>query len=73
LPINISDLSSEPPLAEIVIVGRRRLVIGEIENADIDGGHDDMRLLAGRKTRELYRYADRGIGPQRCRQRHVER
>ena len=41
----------EPALAEIVVVGRRRLVVGQVEDADIDGGDDDARLLAGAQAR----------------------
>ena len=53
LAVEIADFGGELALAEIVVVGRRRLVIGEIENADIDGGDDDARLLAGGEPGEL--------------------
>ena len=42
-------------LAEIVVVRRRRLVVGQIENADIDRGNDDLGVLAGVKPAELDR------------------
>ena len=51
LAVEIADLGGEPALAEIVVVGRRRLVVGEVEDADIDRGDDDARLLARRRAR----------------------
>ena len=47
LPVDVADFGGEPPLAEIIFVGRRRLVVGQVEDADVDGGDDDARLLAG--------------------------
>ena len=49
--VEVADLRRQRMLAEIIIVGRWRLVVGEIEDADIDGGNDDARLLAGGKSR----------------------
>ena len=62
LAVKVAHLGGELALAEIIFVGRRRLVAGEIENADIDGGDDDARLLAGRQVGELYRHAKRRFG-----------
>ena len=73
LPVEIADFGGELALTEIVFVWRRRLVIGEIEDADIDGGDDDVRLLAGRKPCELDRHVERIVGPHGGRQLHVER
>ena len=53
LAVEIAELGGEPALAEIVVVRRRRLVVGEIEDADVDGGDDDARLLAGGKPADL--------------------
>ena len=38
LAVEIADFRRERALAEIVVVRRRRLVVGEIEDADIDRG-----------------------------------
>ena len=46
LAVEIADFGGEPALAEIIVVGRRRLVIGEIEDADIDRGDHDAGLFA---------------------------
>ena len=55
LAVEIADLRAHLALAEIVIVGRRRLVIGEVENADIDGGDHHLGVLAGVEAAELDR------------------
>ena len=68
LAVEIADLGGEPALAEIVVVGRRRLVVGEIEDADIDRGDDDPRLLAGGEPADLDRDAQRAVRPQQRRQ-----
>ena len=47
LPIEVADFRRHAALAEIVVVRRRRLVVGQIENADIDGGNDDLGVFAG--------------------------
>ncbi len=47
LPIEVADFRRHAALAEIVIVRRRRLVVGEVENTDIDRGDDDFCILAG--------------------------
>ena len=57
LAVEIAEFSGKAPLAEIVVVRRRRLVVGEIEDADVDGGNDDARLLAGGKPADLDRDA----------------
>ena len=51
LAVEIADIGGEPALAEIVIVGRGRLVVGQIEDADIDRGDDEARLFAGEARR----------------------
>ena len=51
LAVEVADLGGEPALAEIVVVGRRRLVVGQVEDADVDRGDDDARLLAGARAR----------------------
>ena len=73
LPIEIADFCGELALTEIILVGRRRLVICEIEDADIDRGDDHMRLLAGSKPCKLDRYIKRIVGPHGGRQLHIER
>ena len=65
LAVKVADLGSETALPEIVIVGRRRFVVGEIENADVDGRHNDARLLAGNKSGELDRHRQRRTWPHR--------
>ena len=51
LAVEVADFGGEPALAEIIVVRRRRLVVGEVENADIDRGDHDARLLAGGRAR----------------------
>ena len=63
LAVEIADFGGEPALAEIIVVRRRRLVVGEIEDADIDRGDDDARLLAGAKPVDLDRHAQRRVRP----------
>ena len=53
LAVKIADIGRQRALAEIIVGRRRRLVIGEIEDADIDGGNRDPRLLAGGKAGDL--------------------
>src|SRR5262249_5802805 len=36
LTVEVADLGGEPALAEVIVVGRRRLVAGQIEDADVD-------------------------------------
>ena len=73
LAVEIAELGSKAPLAEIVVVRRRRLVVGEIEDADVDGGDDDARLLAGGKPADLDRNAQGAAGPRELRRLHVHR
>jgi hypothetical protein len=47
LTVEVADLGGEPALSEVIVVGRRRLVAGQVENADVDRGDDDARLIAG--------------------------
>ena len=62
--VEIADLGGKRFLTEIVVVGRRRLVVGQIENADIDGGDHDARLFAGGEPGDLDRNVERRVRPQ---------
>ena len=73
LAIEVAEFGREPALAEIVVVGRRRLVVGQIEDADIDGGDYDARLLAGGKAVDLDRNAHCAVGTQQRRQSEIDR
>src|SRR5262249_46795844 len=73
LAVQVADLGRELALAELVIVRRRRLVAGEVENADVDGGNHDARLLAGAQAIHLNGYAQRAARPQQIRKLQVER
>ena len=61
LPVEVADFRGQAALAEIIVVRRRRLVIGQIENADIDRGNDDLGVLAGIEPAELDRNLQRGV------------
>ena len=61
LPVEVADFRRQAALAEIIIVRRRRLVVGQIENADIDGGNDDLGVLAGIEAAELDRNLQRRV------------
>ncbi len=71
LPIEIADFRRHASLAEIVIVRRRRLVVGQIENSDIDGGNDDLRILAGIEAVKFDRELQRGARTHQRRRRQV--
>ena len=73
LPVEVADIGGEPALTEIIVVRRWRLVIGQVENADIDRGNDDPCFLAGGEAADLHRDAQRAVGPQQVRQGHFER
>src|SRR5262249_38924797 len=73
LTVEVADLGGEPALAEVIVVGRRRLVAGQIEDADVDRGDDDARLFAGVESIDFDGDAQRAIGTQQRRQAHVER
>ena len=73
LAVEVADFGGEPTLAEIIVVGRRRLVAGQVEDADIDRGNDDTRLLARVEAPDLQRDAQRAVGPHQRRQAHLER
>ena len=55
LAVKIADVGGEPALTEIIVVGRRRLVVGQVEDADVDRGDDDPRILAGSETANFHR------------------
>ena len=57
LAVEIADLGRELALAEIIVVRRRRLVVGQVENADIDRGDDDAGLIGRAETVDLDRHA----------------
>ena len=75
LPIEVADFGGQAALAEIVVIRRRRLVVGQIENADIDRGNDDLGVLAGIEPAEFDRDLQRRAGPhqRRRRQRDLQR
>ena len=73
LAVEVANVGGEPALPEIEVVGRRRLVVGEIEDADVDRGDHDAGLLAGGEPVDLDRDAQRVVGPHQRRQLHVER
>ena len=49
--VEVADLGTHLALAEEVIARLRHLVIGEVQNADIDGRDRDIGLLAGLRAR----------------------
>src|SRR5690606_11155086 len=53
LAVAVADLGGETALAQIIVVWRRRLVVGEVEDADVDGGDDQPRLLARGEAADL--------------------
>ena len=73
LPVEVADLRHQPALAEIVIVRRRRLVVGQVEDADIDRGDDDLGVFAGAEPAELDGQFERGRGPHEVRRRQRRR
>jgi hypothetical protein len=72
LAVEVADLGRERLLAEIVIVRRRRLVVGQIEDADIDGGDDDACLLAGGEAPNLDRYVQARVRSDQCRRLEID-
>src|SRR6185295_757149 len=64
LPVKVADVGSEPTLTEVIVVRRWRLVIRQVENADIDRGNDDPCVLAGGEAADLHRDTQRAVGPQ---------
>ena len=75
LPVEVADLGRQAALAEIVVIGRGRLVVGQVENADVDGSDDDLGILAGIEPAEFDRDLQRGAGPHQGwrRQRDLQR
>ena len=73
LVVEIADVGRQPALTEEVIVRRRRLVVGEIEDADVDRGDDDARLFARGKAVKFDGHAQRGVRPDQRRHFHFER
>ncbi|MNI05793.1 hypothetical protein D3C73_587560 [compost metagenome] len=57
--IDIADFQPQTALAEIPVVGRGRLVTGEIENANIDGRNRHIGILIGPCPRYLQRDIER--------------
>ena len=72
LAVEVAHFGGEAALAEIEIVRRRRLVVGEIEDADIDGGDDDLGVLAGIETADLHRNLQRAAGTHQRRRRKID-
>src|SRR5262249_20272517 len=62
LTVEVANVGGEPTLAEVVVVGRRRPVAGQVQDADIDRGDDDARLLARVEPPDFDRDAQRAIG-----------
>ena len=73
MPVEVAHFRREAALAEVILVWRRRLVIGEVENADIDGGDNNARCLAGFQPADLDRDRERTVRLDLRRQFHVER
>ena len=72
LPVEVADFRGHAALAEIVVVRRRRLVVGQIENADIDRGDDDLGVFAGIEAAELDRQLQRGVRTHQRRRRQTD-
>ena len=49
--VEVADLGAEPALAEEPAFGLGRLEARQVEDADVDGGNRDARLLAGGQAR----------------------
>ena len=73
LSVEVADLRGQAALAEIVIVRRRRLVVGQVEDADVDGGNDDLGVFAGIEPAELDRNLQRAARAHQRRRREVDR
>ena len=71
LPVKVADLGGEPALAEIIAVGRRRLVVGEVEDADVDGGHHHAHVIAGLEAGHPNRHVEGRLRAQHRRQIHA--
>ena len=72
LTVKVAQLGRQPPLAEIMVIRRRGLVVGQIENAEIDGGDDDARLLACGKPVHFDRNAQRAVRTLQLRQLQID-
>jgi hypothetical protein len=72
LAVEVAHVGAEPALAEIVIVGRGRLVVRQVENADIDGGNDEAGLFAG-EALDPDRHPQGRAGPRQRGQIEIDR
>src|SRR5262249_36912163 len=70
LAVKVSDLGRQLALPEEVILGRGRVVIGEVEDADIHRRRHDPRYIARGESGNLDRHAERGLRPDAVRQIH---
>ena len=59
-------------MPKVIVIRRRRLVVREVENADIDRRNDNARLLARGQAGKLDRHAKRRVRPHRRGQFHVD-
>ena len=75
LAVKIAQLRAHAALPEIIIVGCRRFVIGEIQDADIDSGDDDLGIFARIEAGDFHRQLHRGAGPHQSgrRKRNTKR
>src|SRR5262249_24591486 len=53
LAVEVAQIDAQPALAEIIVRGRRRLEIGELENAFIHRGDADEARLPGTEALDL--------------------
>ena len=72
LAVEVADLRRQAALAEVKVIRRRRLVVGQVEDADIDRRDGDLRLLAAGEAAQPDRYAQRAVRAHQARQRHLD-
>src|SRR6516225_4004126 len=72
LAVKIAHIRGEPALAEIIFVGSGRLVVRQVEDADIDGGDDEARLFAGEAI-DLDRHAQGRAGTRQGGKSEIDR
>ena len=52
IAVEVADFGGELPLAEEILDRIGRKIAGQVQDADIDGGHRDSSLLAGAQARD---------------------
>jgi len=72
LTVKVADIGREPPLTEIIVVGRGWFVTCQVEDSDVDGGNDDPRILARSEAANFHRNAQRTVRTQQPRQLHID-